>query len=70
VFVRDQYRGLGVGRVLMSEFEQWAARRGCALVALATRRAASFYRALGYEESAVYFRKVLNGDPAPLRPDH
>jgi GNAT superfamily N-acetyltransferase len=70
VFVRDQYRGLGVGRVLMSAFEQWAARRGCARVVLSTRRAASFYRALGYEESAVYLRKVLNGDPAPLRPDH
>ena len=29
------------------------------LIALATRRAAPFYRALGYEESAAYFRKVL-----------
>jgi hypothetical protein len=28
-------------------------------VALATRRAAPFYRALGYEDSATYFRKVL-----------
>ena len=37
--------------------------RDCALVALATRRAAPFYRALGYEESAVYFRKIL-GDQA------
>jgi len=35
--------------------------RTCVLVALATRRAAPFYRALGYEESAVYFRKVLDG---------
>jgi hypothetical protein len=30
-------------------------------VALATRRAAPFYRALDYQESAVYFRKVLAG---------
>jgi GNAT superfamily N-acetyltransferase len=60
VFVRDQDRGRGVGRVLMSAFEQWAAARDCALVALATRRAAPFYRALGYEESAVYLRKVLD----------
>lgn len=44
---------------LMSAFERWAAARDCALIALATRRAAPFYRALGYEESAVYFRKVL-----------
>jgi GNAT superfamily N-acetyltransferase len=61
VFVRDQDRGRGVGRVLMSAFEQWAAARDCRLVALATRRAAPFYRALGYEESAVYLRKVLDG---------
>jgi hypothetical protein len=37
-----------------------AATRDCALVALATRRAAPFYHALGYEESAVYFRKILD----------
>ncbi len=46
----------------MGAFEQWAAARGCALVALATRRAAAFYRALGYQESAAYFRKVT-GSP-------
>ena len=59
VFVRSQDRGRGVGRALMSAFERWAAARDCALVALATRRAAPFYRALGYEESAIYFRKIL-----------
>jgi GNAT superfamily N-acetyltransferase len=59
VFVRDAERGGGAGRALMDAFEDWAADRDCALVALATRRAAPFYRALGYEESAVYFRKVL-----------
>jgi GNAT superfamily N-acetyltransferase len=60
IFVRSQERGRGIGRALMSAFEQWAATRDCALVALATRRAAPFYRALGYEESAVYFRKILD----------
>ena len=59
VAVRGADRGRGAGRALMGEFERRAAARGCALVALATRRAAPFYRALGYEESAVYFRKVL-----------
>ena len=59
VVVRHQDRGRGVGRVLMDSFEQWAAAEGCTLIALATRRAAPFYRALGYEESAAYFRKVL-----------
>jgi GNAT superfamily N-acetyltransferase len=60
VLVRGQHRGGGVGRALMSGFEQWAAARDCALVALATRRAAPFYRALGYEESAIYHRKILD----------
>jgi GNAT superfamily N-acetyltransferase len=60
VFVRGQDRTRGVGRALMSAFEQWAAVRDCAMIALATRRAAPFYRALGYEESAVYFRKILH----------
>jgi GNAT superfamily N-acetyltransferase len=61
IFVRSQERRSGTGQALMSRFEQWAAARDCALVALATRRAAPFYRALGYEDSAVYFRKILNG---------
>ena len=43
----------------MAAFEGWAVSQGCAVVALATRRAAPFYRALGYEESASYFRKTV-----------
>ena len=60
VFVRGQDRGRGIGRTLMSAFERWAAARDCGLIALATRRAAPFYRALGFEESAVYFRRILD----------
>jgi GNAT superfamily N-acetyltransferase len=62
VVVRSQHRRAGAGAALMSAFEQWAAASGCRLVALATRRAAPFYLALGYEESASYFRKVLASD--------
>lgn len=61
ILVRERGRRRGVGRALMSAFEQWAADRDCRLVALATHRAAPFYRALGYAESATYFRKVLEG---------
>ena len=32
---------------------------GAAYVALATRRAGAFYDALGYQESATYFKKIL-----------
>ena len=59
VAVAGRERGQGAGRALMGAFEGWAAGQGCALVALATRRAAPFYRAIGYEESAAYFRKLL-----------
>lgn len=59
VAVCSSLRGKGLGRALMTAFEEWATSRGCKLAALATRRAAGFYRALGYEESATYFRKLL-----------
>jgi GNAT superfamily N-acetyltransferase len=59
VIVDAGHRGRGAGRELMGAFEQWAAARDCALVALATRRAAAFYLAIGYQESASYLRKVL-----------
>jgi GNAT superfamily N-acetyltransferase len=64
VLVRAEHRQAGVGRALMTGFEHWAAERDCAQVALATRRAVPFYRALGYEESAVYLRKGLKNDAA------
>jgi GNAT superfamily N-acetyltransferase len=60
VFVRGGLRGRGIGRALMTAFEQWARGRDCALVALATRRAAPFYHALGYQDSAAYLRKLLH----------
>jgi GNAT superfamily N-acetyltransferase len=59
IMVSEALRRQGIGQLLMQEFEAWAVARGCKLVALATRRAAVFYQALGYEESATYFRKLL-----------
>ena len=59
IMVRQDRRRAGIGRLLMESFEAWAKTRNSKLVALATRRAATFYKALGYEESAAYFRKVL-----------
>jgi GNAT superfamily N-acetyltransferase len=52
-------RRKGIGRALVKAFEDWAKSRGSRLVALATRRAGPFYAALGYEESATCFRKLL-----------
>ncbi|EEF60530.1 GNAT family N-acetyltransferase [Pedosphaera parvula] len=59
IMVLEDFRRQGIGKLLMEDFEQWASLRGSKLIALATRRASSFYQALGYDESAVYFRKRL-----------
>ncbi len=57
--VEEAHRRAGIGTLLMGGFEAWARLRGCQLVGLATRRASAFYAAIGYEESAVYFRRRL-----------
>ena len=59
IMVAESGRRQGIGRALMAEFERWAESRGSRLVGLATRRAAPFYDALGYEASATYYRKIL-----------
>lgn len=61
ILVRPEHRRRRVGQALMAAFGEWASGRDCALVALATRRAAPFYQALGYEEPAVYPRRILPG---------
>ena len=59
VMVDPDRRGGGVGRALMEAAEDLARTSRAAYVALATRRAADFYAALGYEESAAYVKKAL-----------
>lgn len=61
IMVNELYRRQGIGEQLMIKYETWAIERGARLIALATRRADSFYKAIGYEESATYFRKKLSG---------
>ncbi len=59
VAVREDRRGAAIGRQLMREFEGWAISRSATLITVATRRAAPFYRSLGFDETATLFRKVL-----------
>jgi GNAT superfamily N-acetyltransferase len=59
MFVSDTSRLKGIGLALERAFEVWARERDAKLIALATRRAAPFYKAIGYEESAVYYRRLL-----------
>jgi GNAT superfamily N-acetyltransferase len=57
--VEDEFRRRGVARGLIAVFESWAIERQCRYVSVATRRAAGFYEAIGYEGSAEFYRKLL-----------
>ena len=67
LMVAEPRRRTGVGAALMACAEAWADERGAAYVSLASRRAGAFYAALGYEESATFYRKMCTtpgGRPA------
>ena len=59
IMVHSEHRRTGLGGRLMDSFESWCKSRGAILSALATRRASKFYEAIGYEESATYYRRLL-----------
>ena len=59
IVVLPEHRRLGIGKRLMSHFEDWSLERQCKLVSLASRRAGDFYKALGYAESAIYYKKAI-----------
>ena len=63
--VDEDYRGCGIGRLLMQQVEQWAYERGCKAVSLRSnvvrQDAHVFYQQLGYKntKTSLTFRKVL-----------
>jgi GNAT superfamily N-acetyltransferase len=59
VAVAAEYRRHGLGARLMVDFERRARDRGSRFIALATTRAHAFYDAIGYDNHASYFRKLL-----------
>jgi GNAT superfamily N-acetyltransferase len=59
ILVLESERRQGIGRSLMTEFENWAAGGRCRMVGLATDAAASFYEELGFESGAGYFKRYL-----------
>ncbi len=59
VTVAETHRRSGVGGELVRFAERWAQEHGAAYVALASRRAGPFYTALGYDDSATFFKKPL-----------
>jgi GNAT superfamily N-acetyltransferase len=59
LMVAPSVRRRRVGHSLMAAAEAWAHEASAAYLALASRRAGPFYLALGYEDSAVFFKKNL-----------
>lgn len=59
IMVESEHRRTGLGGHLMGSFECWCKTKGAVLSALATRRASKFYEAIGYAESATYYRRLL-----------
>jgi ribosomal protein S18 acetylase RimI-like enzyme len=59
ICVEEGGRRQGAGRRLMDAFESIQREHGAKIVGLMTRRAGRFYDALGYEQSATYYRKLL-----------
>ncbi|WCL50810.1 GNAT family N-acetyltransferase [Leptospira sp. GIMC2001] len=59
IMVMEKFRRKKVGEMLMRDFENWAKSNNISIIGLATRRAAFFYEALNYENSALYFRKLI-----------
>ncbi len=59
ILVESDSRLNGIGRLLMDDVSSWCSKRDCKLVSLATNGAKEFYNALGYDDSARYFKKCL-----------
>ena len=58
--VEQHARRTGVGRALMAAAEDWSRAINAAYMALASRRARDFYLALGYQDSAVFYKKTFS----------
>jgi GNAT superfamily N-acetyltransferase len=63
--VEDEYRGNGIGQLLVQAAEEWARHRGCTSMRLVSNvvreRAHEFYKRLGYDvlKTQHAFRKLL-----------
>jgi GNAT superfamily N-acetyltransferase len=60
LMVSESARRRGAATNLMPAAEDWTKTIHTSCVALARRRARDFYRSIGYDESATYFRKTFD----------
>lgn len=59
LMVVEERRKQGIGRVLVETAIAWARERGCVEVNVPTRRAGGYYKRLGFEETAAFYRYGL-----------
>ena len=62
LYVVVEHRGQGIGRALVEKAVSNAETRGSVEVTVPTRRAGDFYKALGFESTAEFFKLKLNSD--------
>lgn len=60
IVVDASVRGMKIGSILMTRFEEVSREKGCVIVSLATYGAKNFYEALGYNSKAGYYKKYLH----------
>lgn len=63
MIVAEEYRGRGVGALLIAEAEERLAAHGCRIIEVTSNarreRAHKFYEMLGYERTSLRFAKIL-----------
>ncbi len=63
LFVKEEFRGMGVGRALLEKAEKWFAERGITKIFLdveAENPAVNFYKKLGYRELELRMVKEIS----------
>ena len=66
IFVDEEYRNIGIGKVLCHECEQWAKNKGCTEFAsdceLTNDLSFKFHLAIGFNEEnrIIHFKKTIN----------
>ena len=60
LMVAPEQRGRGIGRMLVESVIADARARGVVEITVPTRRAAEFYKRLGFEGTALYFKRRVS----------
>jgi GNAT superfamily N-acetyltransferase len=68
LMVDPAHRGRGIGQRLVEALAEGARTAGCVELTVPTRRAAEYYRKLGFVETALYFKRKVDAPQQPRDP--